>query len=153
MVPLKLVKLSDTTWLFGWTERDLAPEGNGLSGAMREQLARTVPPDAAACLLTDSADWAAKPPVSLLLTLAGKADWQPGLAKVRAAAAGLTLTDPPTLRVMTKGATPAARDELRDAFKRQSGTTGETGEWVYLDAPAERTGGLAALRAVLAPPK
>lgn len=153
MIPLKLVRLTDTTWLFGWTEADLAPVGTGLSDRMRDQLAQAVPPDAAACLLTDSADWGAKAPVNLLLTATGKADWQPGLAKVRAAAAALTLTDPPTLRVMAKGATPAARDELRAAFRRQPGTTGETGEWVYLDAPAERAGGLAALRAVLATPK
>ncbi len=153
VIPLKLVKLSDTTWLFGWTDRDLTPEGSGLSTAMRDQLAQTVPPDSAACLLTDSADWSSKAAVNTLLLFSGKAEWQPGLAKVRAAAAGLTLTDPPTLRMMVKGATPAARDELRDAFKRQSGTTGETGDWVYLDAPAERTGGLVALRAVLAPPK
>ena len=42
---------------------------------------------------------------------------------------------------------------MRDAFKWQTGTTGETGEWVTLDTPAEQVGGLAALRSLLALPK
>jgi hypothetical protein len=152
-LPLKLAKKSDTVWLLGWDQSDLTPVGNGLSERMRTAVAGTFAPDTAAWFVTDSADWAGKKSVSLLLTLGRKQDWQPGLAKVRAVAAGLTLTDTPTLRVMAKGATPAARDELRAAFARQAGTTGETGEWVFLDAPAEGAGGLAALRAVLAPPK
>jgi hypothetical protein len=150
---LKLAKKSDTVWLLGWTEPDLTPAGNGLSDRMRSAATEAFSADTAAWLLTDSADWAAKQSVSLLLTLGKKQDWQPGLAKVRAVAAGLTYADEPTLRVMAKGATPAARDELRAALARQTGTTGETGGWVFLDAPADRAGGLAALRAVLAPPK
>lgn len=152
-VPLKLVKLTDTTWLFGWTERDLTPAGNGLSDRMRASLAEAIPADAAACVVTDAADWAAKPAVTLLLAVGGKADWQPGVARARAVAAGLTLTNPPTLRLLAKGTTPAARVELRAALQRQPGTTGETGEWLFLDAPADRAGGLAALRAVFAPPE
>jgi hypothetical protein len=152
-LPLKLTKKSDTVWLLGWTEPDLTPAGNGLSDRMRTAATEAFAADTAAWLLTGDADWAAKQSVSLLLMLGKKQDWQPGLAKVRAVAAGLTFADEPTLRVMAKGATPAARDELRAAFARQTGTTGETGGWVFLDAPADRAGGLAALRAVLAPAK
>jgi hypothetical protein len=132
--------------LFGLTESDLAPVGNGLNERMRASLTEALPADAAAWVLTDSADWSAKPIVSLLLN-----DWRPGLAKVRAVAAGLTVTADPTLRVLARPANPAARDELTAAFRRQSGTTGETGDWVYLDAPADRAAGLATLREILAP--
>lgn len=142
--PLKLTKAADAVWLFGWAERDLTPEG--LSPRMRASLAEALPADAAAWLLTDSADWGGKKSVGLFLN-----DWRPGLAKVRAVAAGLTLKADPTLRVLARPASPAARDELTAAFRRQAGTTGETGDWVYLDAPAERAGGLAAVRDVLAP--
>ncbi|HEX4611293.1 MAG TPA: hypothetical protein VH092_24080, partial [Urbifossiella sp.] len=151
-VKLKLAKAADTVWLLGWADRDLAPAGSGLSERMRTSLAEAFTADTTACLLTDSADWAGKKSVSLLLTGLGKADWQPGLARVRAVAAGLTVKADPTLRVMARGAGPAARDQLREALRRQPGTTGETGDWVYLDVPADRAGGLAALRAVVAPP-
>ncbi|MFO0798075.1 MAG: hypothetical protein U0804_11420 [Gemmataceae bacterium] len=148
-LPLKLTKAADTVWLFGWSERDLTP--GGLSPRMRASLAEALPEDAAAWLLTDSADWANKKSVGLLLSLGGKADWQKGLARVRAVAAGLTLKDAPTVRLLARPATPAARDDLAAAFRRQAGTTGETGEWLSLDAPADPAGGLAALRDLLAP--
>ncbi|QDU23360.1 hypothetical protein [Urbifossiella limnaea] len=148
-LPLKLTKAADTVWLFGWSERDLTP--GGLSPRMRASLTEAIPADAAAWLLTDSADWANKKSVGLLLTLGGKADWQKGLAKVRAVAAGLTVTADPTVRLLAQPATPAARDDLAAAFRRRAGTTSETGEWLYLDAPADGAGGLGAVRDLLAP--
>jgi len=144
--PLMLTKAADNVWLFGLTDRDLTPAGGGLSERMRAALTEAVPPDAAAWALTDSADWAAKPLVSLLLK-----DWQPGLAKVRAVAAGLTLKADPTLRVLARPASPAAREELTAALRRQGGTTGETGDWLHLDTPADRAAGLGSFREVLAP--
>jgi len=141
--PLRLTKATDTVWLFGLTERDLTPDG--VSPRMRDALTEAIPRDAAAWALTDSADWAAKPVVGLLLK-----DWRPGLAKVRAVAAGLTVTADPTLRVLARPASPAARDDLTAAFRRQVGTTGETGDWVFLDTPADRSG-LGVVRDVLAP--
>ena len=108
---------------------------------------------AAALAMTADTDWAGKPALNLLLGLGGRADWKAGLAKVRAVAAGLRVTEAPVLRVMAKGASPAARAELRDVFGRQTGTTGETGEWVFLDTPADRAGGFAALRTIFAPAK
>lgn len=141
-VALRLTKAADTVWLFGLIERDLTP--GGLPERMRTSLTDAVPPDAAAWLLTDDADWAAKPVVSQFLT-----EWRPGLAKVRAVAAGLTLKGDPTLRVLARPAIPAAHEELTAAFRRQGGATGETGGWVYLDAPADRAGGLAAVREIL----
>ncbi len=152
-LPVKLARVTDRVWLVGWSDPDVAPAGNGLSDRVRATLTETLPPNAAIWLMTDSADWGAKKSVGLLLTTGGKADWQPGLARVRAVAAGLTLTDGPTLRVMARGATPAARELLRESFRQQGGTAGEAGDWDYLDTPADRAGGLAALRAVLAPPK
>ncbi len=144
--PLKLTKAADAVWLFGLTERDLTPAAGGLSERMRASLTEALPADAAAWLLTDSADWAAKPLASLLLN-----DVRPGLAKVRAVAAGLTVSGDANLRVLVRPANPAARDEFAAAFRRRGGTTGETGDWVYLDAPADRAGALAAVRDVLIP--
>jgi len=143
---LKLRKAADTVWLFGLIERDLTPAGGGLSERMRAALAEAVPPDAAAWALTDDADWPAKPLVSLFLK-----DWRPGLSKVRAVAAGLTLKADPTLRVLARPASPAAREELTAALRRQGGTTGETGDWLYYDAPADRVAGLGTFRDILAP--
>jgi hypothetical protein len=152
-LPVKLAKAADTVWLIGWSDRDVTPAGNGLPDRMRATLAAAFPPGVSSFALTDDADWARMKSVSLLMTAGGKADWLTGLAKVRAVAVGLNLADGPTVRVGAKGATPTARAELRDAFRRQPGTTGETGEWITLDTPADEADGLAELRRLFAPAK
>lgn len=149
-LPVKLAKSSDTLWLFGWSDADLAPTG-GLSDRMRGTLHDTFDPDTAAWLLTDTADWSAKPTVGLLLSLGGAAEWKPGLARVRAVAAGVRVAAKPILCLMVKPATPAARDQLRDAFRTQPGTVRESGDWLHHASVTDRGDVFDALRSILAP--
>jgi hypothetical protein len=149
-LPVKLAKSSDTLWLFGWSDADLAPAG-GLSDRMRGTLRETFDPDTAAWLLTDTADWSSKPTVGLLLSLGGAAEWKAGLARVRAVAVGVRLAAKPILNLMVKPATPAARDQLRDAFRTQPGTVRETGDWLHHASVTDRGDLFDALRSVFAP--
>jgi hypothetical protein len=158
-VPLKLARASAATWVFGWADRDLGPALGGvprthLSTELTETLAQKLPPDAAAWVATDSARWGEKKAVQLLLGQAGKKEWLPALAKGQAAVVGLSVADPPRLRVFVRAADADTGERLRAYFaKKATGDgvrTGGAGEWAMLDAPADPRDGFATLKDFLA---
>lgn len=153
-LPLKLAKAADDVWLLGWADRDVTPSGNGLGAAMRAALGETLSTTPCAWLLTDTTDWAAKRSLALLLSFGAKGA-APNLSRVRAAAAWLNLEGNPTYRVMVRVATPADRAALVESFRATpDGRAGEIADWAFLDSPADRPAGLAALRQLLtAPPR
>src|SRR5262249_50070113 len=56
-----LTRVSDTTWVFGWSERDLEPADSGghtqLSAGLREMLDEKLPANATAWAVADRARW------------------------------------------------------------------------------------------------
>ena len=155
-LPLRLARVSPTTWVFGWADKDLdATEGAAaaLAPGLRESIAEKLPPDAAAWVATDSAAWADKNSVKFLVGQFGKKEWLPALAKGRAAVAGLTFADAPRLRVFVRGADTAVGEHLRAYFAKKSTgdgvRTGGAGEWALFDAPADPQTGFAAVKGFL----
>ncbi|MDB5311642.1 MAG: hypothetical protein JWO38_5844 [Gemmataceae bacterium] len=152
-----LTRASETAWVFGWTEKDLDPAENGgktqLAAGLREMLGEKLPADAAVWAAADSARWAEKKPVEVLLELAGgKKDWLAVLNKGQAAVAGLTF-DPPRLRVFVRCSDADTGEKVRAYFaKKATGDgvrVGGAGEWAMLDTPGDPQTGFAALKGFL----
>jgi hypothetical protein len=155
---LKLAKAADRTWVFGWAVRDLdAATGEGktqLPPGVRNVIETQVPPDAAGWIASDSARWAEKKPVAFLLATRG---WTPDrlavVAKGRAAAIGVTLGDPPRVRVAVRCADAGSAEHLRAYFAAKATAPGANhdgaGEWATLDLPANPANGFKAVKDML----
>ncbi len=133
-LPMKLSKVSGTTWVFGFTEKDLV--GAELSPSCRELIREWVPTDAAMWVAADTARWSEKPILKLL-----KKEWLPILAKGRAATVSLSFADEAKLRVAVRCVDTDASDKLFAYFKGKA--TGErslassAGEWTKLEVVAD----------------
>jgi hypothetical protein len=156
--PLKLVKVTDRVWVFGWGERDLDPAVSGtaiqLPAGLREVIAARVPPDSAGWVASDTARWTEKKPVAALLQFAA---WTPDriavLAKGRAATVGVTLGDPPRLHVAVRCADSGSAERLRAYFAEKATAPGSGhgggGDWATLDLPADPATGFRAVKDML----
>ncbi len=137
-LPMKLAKSSPTTWVFGFTEKDLvnAADGAEMSPSCRELIQEWVPRDAAVWAAADTARWSEKPILKLL-----KKEWLPFLAKGRAATVSLSFADEAKLRVAVRCVDTDASDKLFAYFKGKA--TGErslanrVGEWTNLEVVAD----------------
>jgi hypothetical protein len=152
-LPLTLVRVSSTIWVFGLFngKRDLdaiEKGGYGVGGkqfapALGEMIAEHVAPDAAAWVATSEERWSEKPIVQFAVgQFAGKKEWLAVLAKGRAMAAGISLGDAPRLRLFVKTADEAAGQQLRTYFAKRATTDekishGGAGELAFLDMPVE----------------
>ena len=134
-LPMKLAKASPTTWVFGFTEKDLSI-GSGLSPSCRELIGEWVPKDAALWIAADSAEWAKKPLLKLL-----KKEWLPIVSKGRAATVSASFASEAKLRVAVRCANAKASDELFAYFKGKAtaerSLASAAGDWVKLELTAE----------------
>jgi len=151
-VELTLVHVSPTIWVFGLDGRKdfeaVSAGGHGAGGqqfapALAEAIGVRVPADAAVWVATTDERWDDKPLIQFLLGLfAGKKEWLTGLAKGRAVVAGLSMADPPRLRLFVKTADAATGDEIRTYFGRRAAKGeharhGGSGELAFFDAPVD----------------
>ncbi len=133
-LPMKLSKVSGTTWVFGFTEKDLV--GAELSPSCRELIREWVPTDAAMWVAADTARWSEKPILKLL-----KKEWLPILAKGRAATVSLSFADEAKLRVAVRCVDTDASDKLFAYFKGKATSerslASSAGEWAKLEVVAD----------------
>ncbi len=154
-LPLALVRVSPTMWVFGWGDADLAPAehgGGGLSPALRELVAERVPAESAVWLAAGEGNWAEKPLVKALAIEAGKKDWLPQLARGRAAVIGLNFGESPTAHADIQCRDTATATELRDAIRAKvadGATVGGENIWITLTMPFEPRDGLKPFRQFL----
>jgi hypothetical protein len=159
-VPLKLVRASETVWVFGWADEDLAPAfGEAppaqLPAELQGSIRQRIPEDAAAWVVTASESWAKKEMVQSLVTLGVlKAAALAKLAQGRALAAGLSLAESPRLRVSVRCADPETGEKLRGYFQERltsEGTivSGEQ-EWATFESPVDPGAGFGPVKNLLA---
>jgi hypothetical protein len=162
-LPLALARVSDSVWLFGFdAEKDLAGADRGGQGPGGRQFAPglsemigSVPPDAAAWLVTDEDRWAEKPLVKLVFSeLLKKPEWLPSLAKGRALVAALSLNEPPRLRIFVKAADASTAERIRSYFQAraasaENATSGGAGEIAFFDSPIDPANAFNSLREML----
>lgn len=163
-VDLTLARVAPTIWVFGLDARkDLSavdrgghgPGGKQFAPALAEGIAVRVPPDAAAWLATSAERWDDKALIQFALRqFAGKDEWLKGLAKGRAVVAGLSLDDPPRLRLFVTVADKATGEQIRAYFANRAATDeharhGGAGELAFFDTPIDPANTLTILRQML----
>lgn len=139
-LPMKLDRVSPTTWVFGFTDKDLASGtgGSELPPSFRAMLVERIANDSAVWIAADSARWSEKPILKLL-----KKEWLPTLAKGRAATVSYSFGEQPKLRVSVQCADAASGEQLRSFFRSKA--TGERssasgqGDWATLELAADPT--------------
>ena len=154
-LPMLMAKASETVWVFGLDEKDLAPAERGggkpqLSPGLREMLAERLPPDAAVWAAADRDRWAEKPFVKLAARGQKHSEWLPVIARGQAAVAGLSFGEQPRLRVFVRCVDGDTGEKLRAYFQSKAADeairTGGAGEWAMFDAPADPRNGLQTVR-------
>jgi hypothetical protein len=163
-VELTMVRVAPAIWVFGLDAgKDLEAVkrgGYGVGGKqfalpLAEAISIRVPDDAAAWVATSEQRWDDKPLVQFLLgQFAGKKEWLPGLAKGRGVVAGLSMADPPRLRLFVKTADTSTGEAIRAYFARRAAAAeqarhGGSGELAFFDAPIDPVSVFATLREML----
>ena len=137
-LPMKLDRVSPTTWVFGFSDKDLASSSGGseLSPSFRALLVERIANDSAVWVAADSARWSEKPILKLL-----KKEWLPTLAKGRAATASYSFGEQPKLRVSVQCADAASGEQLRSFFRGKAtgehSSAGGQGDWATLELAAD----------------
>jgi hypothetical protein len=155
-VPLALVRVSPTVWVFGWSDADLAPAekgGGGLSPAFRDMIGTRLSPDTSMWVAADTGKWADKPLVKLAADWAGAKNVLPLLAKSQAGVAGLSFGESPRTRVFVRCVDEPTGAQLRMYFESKTGPNGHTGgagEWALYDAPLDPQAGVPQVKQFLA---
>jgi hypothetical protein len=136
---LRMSRVSDAIWAFGFSEKDLA--AGSLSPDFRQMIGVSVPREAAAWVAFDYAWWSKKP---LFAALFNAAAWSPDriaiVAKGRSGTLAYSFADPPLLSAAIRTSDAEAATDLRTYFKGKA--TGEhakssgEGDWASLVLPA-----------------
>ncbi len=158
-LPLNLVRVSPTIWVFGLDEKDFKAVDRGGFGVGGKQFpaglsqatAEQVPPNAAVWLATNDEQWSEKPGVKLLVgEVMKKKDWLPVLASGRSASVSLSLEDQPRLRLFIKTTDEPTGDHLRKYFQKLATNDdkirhGGGGTLAFYDAPIDPLNGYATI--------
>lgn len=158
-LPLLLVRVSPTVWVFGNADADLAPAehgGGGLASGFHDMIAMRLSPDTAIWAAADAGKWAEKPLVKLVSEWAGEKQWLPVVSKGQAAVVGLSFGDTPRVRLFVRCVDDPTGAALRDYFQTKAKPdvhTGGGGEWAMYDAPFDPQTGLQSIKTMLSDAK
>jgi hypothetical protein len=152
-VPLAVVRVSPTVWVFGMQDADLGPAEHGggsqIAPGFREMIAQRLAPETAAWIAADTGNWANKPLVKLVAERASGQKWLPLLAKGRAAVGGLSFGKEPRARLFVRCADEPTGAKLREYFQTKAtpgAQAGGAGEWALYDAPLDPRAALETLK-------
>ena len=163
-LPLTLARVLPTVWVFGFdSKKDFeavdrgghGPGGKQFAPALREMIEQHVATEAAAWVATSEERWAEKPLIQFAIgQFAGKKEWVAVLAKGRSLAAGISLGDPPRLRLFVKTADEATAQQLRAYFAKRAASDemashGGAGELAFFDTPMDPSTVFATLQQML----
>jgi hypothetical protein len=155
-VPLSMVRVSPTVWVFGWADADFGPaekgSGGGLSPAMREKVGDDQLAGCGVWVAAGEGKWADKPLVKQLMEMSANKDALPALAKGRAAVGGLAFGEQPQLRLRVWASDQATAEKMRDAIRAKgvpAVNVSGAGGAVTVTVPFDPQSGLQPLRQVV----
>ncbi len=133
--PLQMARVSETLWLFGLGDKDLAgASGSPLSADFQEVIGQHIPSDAAIWAAAAPTNWNDKPILKML-----KKEWLGLVADRRAAAVAFSEAD--RLWIAIDSRAPEGTDKVRNYFKSRAtgehSTANGTGTWATLSIPVE----------------
>lgn len=134
-LPIQMARVSETLWLFGLGDKDLAgASGSRLAADFQEVIGRRVPSDAVLWAAAAPTAWSDKPILKAL-----KKDWLKLVASQRAAA--IAFIEPGRLSVALQSDAPEDAEKRRRFFKSRAtgehSSAGGEGNWATLSIPVE----------------